>query len=177
MSKRRSPTFSSIAFQHGQTVPRKTSPTTTFESLLPETQQKYYQPQRKEKEDAKQEQLYLIKNRKRIQAALNARDKADEEIAHLKASIAERESIRGLKKSTTMSDLTKYNEDKEDPDPNETWRDSERRGGRGTNRHSLGRRRTRTTKKRRTKQKKTKRRKTKSTRKKIRRHRSTRRRR
>jgi len=227
MIKRISPTFRSIAFP---TTPRKGSPTATFEALLPETQEQYYQPQRKEKEDAKQEQLNLIKNRKTIQAALNARDKADEEIALITARQAERKRTKelGLKKSTTVGDLTKYNiryeskpEDpneirlnnkyeeaqmryESDPDPNETWRDSERHGGRGTNLHSLGRgtnlhslgrgtnlhslgrgtnlhslgrRRTRTTKRRRTKQKKTKRRRTKSTRKKRRRHRSTRRRR
>lgn len=186
-----SPTaFRSIDYlQHAQTMPSRRSPTTTFESLLPETQEKYYQPQRKEKEDAKQAQLDLIKKRETIQAALNARDKADEEIALITARQVERKRTKGLglKKSMTMSDLTKYSND-EDPDPNKTWRDSERHGGRGTNLHSLGRgtnlhsltrRRTRATKRRRTKQKKTKtkRRRTKSTRKKRRSHRSTRRRR
>jgi hypothetical protein len=210
MSKRISPTFRSIAFP---TTPRKGSPTATFEALLPETQEQYYQQERREKEDAKQEQLDLIKNRKTIQDALNARDKADEVIALLTARQAERKRAKGLglKKSTTVSDLTKYNmryesadpdpndirlnnkyeeaqmRYEEDPDPNKTWRDSERHGGRGTNLHSLGRgtnlhslgrgtnlhslgrRRTRTTKRRRTKQKKTKRRRNKSTRKKRRR--------
>ena len=211
--------FKSINYlQHAHPMPRKGSPTNTFEALLPETQEKYYQPQRKEKEDAKQAQLQaqldIIKKRKTIQAALNTIDKADEKIALITARQDERKRTKklGLKKSTTVSDLTKYNMRYEsadpdpndirlnnkyeeaqmryeaDPDPNKTWRDSERHGGRGTNLHSLGRgtnlhsltrRRTRATKRRRTKQKKTKtkRRRTKSTRKKRRSHRSTRRRR
>ena len=181
MNKYRPTAFKSIDYlQHARTMPSKRSPTTTFESLLPETQEQYYQPQRKEKADAKQAQLDLIKKRETIQAALNARDKADEEIALITARQVERKRTKGLglKKSMTMSDLTKYSND-EDPDPNKTWRDSERHGGRGTNLHSLTRRRTRATKRRRTKQKKTKtkRRRTKSTRKKRRSHRSTRRRR
>jgi hypothetical protein len=202
MSNQNPFTFKSIAFP---ATSRKSSPTSTFEALLPETQGQYYQPQRKEKEDATQEQLDLIKNRKTIQDALNARDKADKEIALITARQAERKRTKGLglKKSTTVGDLTKYKynmryesepEDpnktrlnnkyeeaqmryESDPDPNETWRDSYSKGGRGTNLHSLGRgtnlhslgrRRTRTTKRRRTKQKKikTKRRRTKPTRKK-----------
>ena len=199
MNKYRPTAFKSINYlQHAHPMPRKGSPTNTFEALLPETQEKYYQPQRKEKEDAKQAQLQaqldIIKKRKTIQAALNTIDKADEKIALITARQAERKRTKelGLKKSMTMSDLTKY---EEDPDPNKTWVDSERHGGRGTNLHSLGRgtnlhslgrgtnlhslgrRRTRTTKRRRTKQKKTKIRRTKSTRKKRRRPRSTRKRR
>jgi hypothetical protein len=213
MNKSKPAAFKPIDYlQHAPPIPRKHSPTATFEALLPETQGQYYQPQRKEKEDAKQEQLDLIKNRKMIQDALNARDKADEEIALITARQAERKRTKGLglKKSTTVGDLNKYNmryeskpEDpnktrlnnkyeeaqmryESDPDPNETWRDSYSKGGRGTNLHSLGRgtnlhslgrRRTRTTKRRQTKKKNTKRRRTKSTRKKRRRHRSTRRRR
>jgi hypothetical protein len=201
--------------QHAHSIlPRKDSPTATFEALLPETQGQYYQPQRKEKEDAKQEQLNIIRNRETIQAAIRDRDASDKEIALITTRQAERKRTKGLglKKSTTVGDLTKtkYNmryesepEDpnetrrnnkyeeaqmryESDPDPNETWRDSYSKGGRGTNLHSLGRgtnlhslgrgtnlhslgrRRTRTTKRRRTKQKKikTKRRRTKSTRKK-----------
>ena len=218
MNKYRPTAFKSINYlQHAHPMPRKGSPTNTFEALLPETQEKYYQPQRKEKEDAKQAQLQaqldIIKKRKTIQAALNTRDKANETIALITARQDERKRTKGLglKKSTTVSDLTKYNMRYEsadpdpndirlnnkyeeaqmryesDPDPNKTWRDSERHGGRGTNLHSLGRgtnlhslgrgtnlhslgrRRTRSTKRRRTKQKKTKRRRTKSTRKKRRR--------
>jgi hypothetical protein len=162
MSNQNPFTFKSIAFP---ATSRKSSPTSTFEALLPETQGQYYQPQRKEKEDATQEQLDLIKNRKTIQDALNARDKADKEIALITARQAERKRTKGLglKKSTTVGDLNKYNmryeskpEDpnktrlnnkyeeaqmryESDPDPNETWRDSYSKGGRGTNLHSLGR--------------------------------------
>jgi hypothetical protein len=192
MNKSKPAAFKPIDYlQHAPPIPRKHSPTATFEALLPETQGQYYQPQRKEKEDAKQEQLDLIKNRKMIQDALNARDKADEEIALITARQAERKRTKGLgynmryESEPEDPNKTRLNNKYEeaqmryesDPDPNETWRDSYSKGGRGTNLHSLGRRRTRTTKRRQTKKKKTKRRRTKSTRKKRRRHRSTRRRR
>ncbi len=142
--------------------PRRSSLTTTFGELLPE-KQKYYQQKRKEVKYA--EFIAIIQanitadsdagyvdeeETKKRQAALDVLKQTDKEIAQITASRTNRERPPKLKRSTTISgDLTEYNkdEDENDPDPNKTWKDSEHTGGRKRTRRRKNRKRNKTNKK------------------------------